>query len=280
MIEEEKDQSFKEIATPKKPEKLEFTINMKNLVDAGIQFGHDPSYTHHKMIPYLFVQEKGVKKGTTQIIDLDKTIILLESACKFLETKVSRGDSVLWIGTRSNAAPIIEEQAKRSGGYFINHKWFGGLLTNFKTVLDTLKKRVDMEKLCESFKEGHKVITKKEFNSKRNTIRKNEVLYKGIEHMKKIPDIIILADRDEKRTIIKEANKLRIPVIKICDTNSSPEGVKYVIPSNDDSTKSIQCILAVLGDFCVSGAKLRALKPAVEHKKPFVQMPRRAPTGI
>lgn len=255
-------ESFKEIIQAKqdtKIEKLEFTVTIQKLMEAGVQFGHHPSYTNPKMKQYLFPMSKK-EASNTVIIDLDKTIGMLENACKFLENRTARGDKVLWVGTRENASPIIEEQAKRSGGYYINHKWFGGLITNFKTVQETLRKRTDIERLCETFKEGQRIITKKEFNSKQNTLNQNDIIYKGIENMKDLPDLIILADRDEKKTIIKEAAKLKIPVVKICDTNSSPESVAFVIPSNDDSTKSLQLILTTLGDFCVSGSKIKAIK--------------------
>ena len=254
--------SFKDLieqSNKKTAEKLDFTVTIAQLMEAGVQFGHHPSETHSTAKKYIFPMTKK-EASNTVIIDLDKTLSLLEKACKFLEERVGKGDNILWIGTKNNSSSIIEEQAKRSGSFFMNVKWFGGFLTNFKTVLETLNKRSDTERICQNFKEGIKIITKKEYTSKNNTLEKNKLLYKGIENMQKLPNLIILADLDQDQIIVKEANKLNIPIIKICDSNSNIKGVDFVIPGNDDSQKSLQLILTTLGDFCVSGTKIKAVR--------------------
>jgi small subunit ribosomal protein S2 len=251
--------TFAEIMEQKEENKKskEFDIRVADLIENGVQFGHKAEYSHPKMKKYIYSNTK-----TGSYINLDATITALKNACEFLEHQTRKGKKILWIGTKENSKAVIKSCAENSASYFVCHRWCPGTLTNFQTFLRNLNLKTKLEKTIKNYEEAKEqnplekaIITKKEYLRIKKKVEKMTLLYNGILEMKKLPDIIVLAENNE--IVTKEANKLGIDVVKICDTNSNPEGVKFVIAGNDDSTKSLTFLLKALFSFAVSGITVR-----------------------
>jgi small subunit ribosomal protein S2 len=252
------EKSFEEIMEHKEDKKFkEFDVRIPDLMENGVQFGHKAECSHPKMKRFIYSNTK-----TGSLINLDETISTLKSACEYLEQQTRKGKKILWVGVKENARAIIKSCADNSGSYYICNRWCPGILTNFQTFLRNLQSRSKMEKIVRNYEELKEqnplekaTITKKEYQKIKKKLEKMQELYGGVLEMKKLPDIVILAENNE--IVTKEASKLGIDVIKICDTNSSPEGVKFVIAGNDDSLKSLTFLLKTLFNFAVSGISAR-----------------------
>ncbi len=245
-------------------------FTMKELIEAGAHFGHHTRRWTPKMAPYIF----GVK-DKIHIIDLQKTVPMLHAGLVALRNTASAGGKVLFVGTKRQAQDIVKEAAEVCGQYYINTRWLGGMLTNWKTVVNSIKK---LKKLEADIKNSETLdFTKKEISKMELDYNKLNAVLGGVLDMNGAPDIIFVIDASKEELAITEANKLGIPVVAICDTNADPSNVDYPIPGNDDAIKAIKlytdlAVKAVLDgledQLKKSGADLgAALSPKVETKK-------------
>lgn len=219
-------------------------ITLRKLLEAGVHYGHPTKKWNPKMGKYIYCPRNGI-----YIIDLNKTQAALIDAYKKLESIVLEGGKVLIVGTKDSAKEIVEAEATRSGSFYITNRWLGGILTNFKTIQTRIRKLKDLESdeadgVWEKLPKKEAIALRKE----KDKLAKN---LEGIKEMRKLPNAIIVIDPTEEAIACKEARKLNIPVFAICDTNCDPDGIDYVIPGNDDATKSITLILGVLNDAIV-----------------------------
>lgn len=209
------------------------TFTMRQLMEAGVHYGHHTRRWNPKMGSYIFGARDGV-----HILDLSQTVPALNRALEAIRDVAAKGGKVLFVGTKNQAADIVKEAASRSGAYYVNHRWLGGMLTNWKTVSGSIKRLKEIEAKEEKGElEG---LTKKE---RLNLTREREKLFAslgGIQDMNGRPDIMFVIDTLKEQLAIKEANRLGIPVVAICDSNSNPDNIDYVVPGNDDAIRAIQ----------------------------------------
>ena len=235
-------------------------ISMKELLEAGVHFGHSKSRWNPKMAPYLY----GVKNGI-HIIDLNQTLVLLEEAYNFVSDSVAQGQEIIFVGTKRQAKEILKEEAERCGAYYINERWVGGLLTNFQTVRRSLQK---LNKLERMEAEGvFDVLPKKEVRKLRRQMEKLRKLYGGIREMTKIPEIMWVVDTVRESIAIQEAKKLGIKVVAIADSNCDPDVIDYVVPGNDDAIKSIKLLTSKIADAVEEGKNRRESAEEIEPSK-------------
>jgi small subunit ribosomal protein S2 len=238
-------------------------VSMKELLEAGVHFGHSKSRWNPKMKPYIY----GVRNGI-HIIDLTKTVEALEKAYNFVANEVAKGAEVLFVGTKKQAKQIIKEEAERCGAYYVNERWVGGLLTNFKTVRKSILKLKLLERMEE---EGvFEILPKKEVARLRRKLLRLQKLYGGIKNMEKIPDILWIVDTVREHIAVSEGRKLAIPIVAIADTNCDPDLIDYPIPGNDDAIKSIRLLTSKIADAVLEGKKRREAEgvEVVEERKP------------
>ena len=222
-------------------------ISMKALLEAGVQFGHQTNRWNPKMAPYIFTQRAG-----THIIDLQKTSDCIDQAYAVFKEIGKDGGKVLFVGTKKQAQEVIKEEAVRCGHYYVNVRWLGGTLTNFKTIKKSIRKYQDFKKM-----EADGIfdqLGKKEVNDIRKKMARLEKFLGGILEMQDQPQAIFIVDPREERTAILEAKRLHIPVFGIVDTNCDPDDVDYVIPANDDAIRSLKLIIAKMADALIEGA--------------------------
>lgn len=224
------------------------TFTMRQLIEAGVHYGHHTRRWNPKMGPYIF----GVRDGV-HILDLTQTVPALNRALEAVREVAAKGGKVLFVGTKNQASPIVMEAANRCGAFYVNHRWLGGMLTNWKTVSGSIKRLKEIDAKAEKGElEG---LTKKE---RLNLAREREKLFAslgGIQNMNGRPDIIFVIDTLKEQLAIKEANRLNIPVIAICDSNSNPDNIDYIVPGNDDAIRAIQLYCDL-----VSGAVLDGIQ--------------------
>ena len=219
-------------------------VTLRRLLEAGVHYGHQTKRWNPKMKPYIYCGRNGI-----YIIDLNKSKEALTTAYKKIESIVLEGGKVLIVGTKENAKEIVKEEAERSGSFYITNRWLGGILTNFKTIQTRIRRLKDLESAEEDG--SWEKLPKKEviaLTKEKDKLAKN---LEGIKEMRKIPNAVIVVDPTVEYNAVREANKLHIPVFGICDTNCNPDGIDYVIPGNDDATKSIKLILGILNDAVV-----------------------------
>ena len=228
-------------------------VSIKKMLENGVHFGHQTRRWNPKMKPYIYTSRNGV-----YIVDLNQTQKQIEDAYKALKQISENGGKVLFVGTKKQAAETIEEQALRSGSFFVNKRWLGGLLTNFRTIQKRVKRLVEIEEMEASGK--LEVYTKKEQAQILKEKAKLESSLGGIKEMKGMPDILFVVDQKKELIAIQEANKLNIPVICLADTNADPDGIDYIIPGNDDAIRSIKLITSKLADAVLEGKELRQNK--------------------
>jgi len=222
-------------------------IAMKALLEAGVQFGHQTNRWNPKMAPYIFTQRAG-----THIIDLQKTSDCIDQAYAVFKEIGAEGGKVLFVGTKKQAQDVIKEEALRAGHYYVNVRWLGGTLTNFKTIKKSIKKYNDFKKMEEDG--TFDALTKKEVNDIKKKMARLEKFLGGILTMESQPQAIFIVDPHEEKTAILEAKRLNIPVFGIVDTNCDPDDVDYVIPANDDAIRSLKLIIAKMADALIEGA--------------------------
>ncbi len=224
---------------------------IKELLEAGVHFGHQTNRWNPKMKRFLFGERNGI-----YIIDLEQTLERLEQACAFVRDIVASGESVLFVGTKRQAAEILEEEAKRSNMFFVNQRWLGGMLTNFQTIRRSIDKMKKMEAiLADEHHQGH---TKKELGQIQKEVVKLQKYLTGIKNLRALPGAIFVLDTRIERIAVQEANRLEIPVIAIVDTNCDPEDIDYPIPGNDDAIRSIKLITSKIAEACIEGTHLKA----------------------
>ena len=233
--------------------------SMIELLEAGVHFGHQTQRWNPKMRPYIYGARNGI-----YVIDLRKTTDLLDEAYALVRDYAAKGKNILFVGTKKQAAEVVAEEAKRSGAYFINRRWLGGMLTNFETIRGRVNKLKEMEEFISN---GYvDKLPKKEVAQLNRQLSKLSKTLGGIKEMRGLPELIFVVDQDKEDIAIKEANKLGIPVICLADTNANPDGINYIIPGNDDAIRSIKLITSKLADAVLEGKQLRENK-ANEAKK-------------
>lgn len=223
---------------------------MKQLLEAGAHFGHRTRRWNPKMQPYIFTARKGI-----HIIDLQKTLKSIDEAYDFLKNSVMEKKRVLFVGTKKQAQQIVADEARRSGEFFVNNRWLGGLLTNFKTIKSRIDKLEQLTEYVES--EEFSKLPKKEQATIRRNLEKLEKNLGGLRGMKKIPDILFIIDPKKEEIAVKEANLLNIPIIATVDTNCDPDVIDYVIPANDDAIRTIMLIVSKMADAIIEGKEGR-----------------------
>ena len=216
-------------------------VSMRDLLEAGAHFGHQKRYWNPKMRDYIF----GVRNDI-HIINLEKTVPALESALDFVSQIASKRNKVLLVGTKRSAGNIIREEAQRCGMPYVDKRWLGGMLTNYKTIRQSIRRLRDLEE--QSSDGTFAKLTKHEALTRQRTLEKLESSLGGIKDMGGLPDVILVVDVDHESIAVTEARKLGIPVIGLVDTNSDPDGIDFVIPANDDAIRSIRLIAAAFAD--------------------------------
>ncbi|NQU19385.1 30S ribosomal protein S2 [bacterium] len=235
---------------------------IKQLLEAGVHFGHQTKRWNPKMKKFIFGQKIGI-----YIIDLEKTVGCLERARIFLSEVISQGKSVLFVGTKKQAQEIIQEEARRCESFFVDYRWIGGLLTNYQTVRKNVQRFKDIEKMEQDG--SIKKFTKKEigkFMKEKEKLRRNLL---GIIEMDRLPGVLFVVDPKKEETAVLEANRLNIPVIALIDTNCDPDKINYPIPGNDDALKSIRLVTSLVADSIIEAKKSynEVIKVLEEQKK-------------
>ena len=222
-------------------------ILMKNLLEAGVHFGHQTRRWNPKMSKFIFTERNGI-----YIIDLQKTVKQIEQAYDFVREIVADGGRVLFVGTKKQAQEAVETEAKRSGQFYVSHRWLGGMLTNYKTI----RKRIERLKKLELMEEDgtFQRLPKKEVIKLKREAEKLEKFLGGIKEMDKLPDVLFVIDPKNEKIAVNEAKILGIPVIGVVDTNCDPDELTYVIPGNDDAIKGIQLLLYYFTEAVAEGA--------------------------
>ncbi len=216
-------------------------ISMKQLLEAGVHFGHQTRRWNPKMAPYIYTERNGI-----YIIDLQKTVGLIDNAFDAISDIAAQGGTILFVGTKKQAQEAIQSEALRCGMFYVNERWLGGMLTNFKTIQSRIKRLKDIEKMAEDG--TFAVLPKKEVAMLQKEHEKLEKNLGGIKDMKKVPDAIFVVDPKKEKICIQEAHKLNIPLIGICDTNCDPDDLDFVIPGNDDAIRAVKLIVAKMAD--------------------------------
>ena len=221
-------------------------VSMKQLLEAGVHFGHQTRRWNPKMAPYIYTERNGI-----YIIDLQKTVKKLEEAYNFVRDISAEGGNVLFVGTKKQAQDAIKEEAIRCGGYYVNARWLGGMLTNFRTMRTRIDRLAQLRKMEEDG--TFAMLPKKEVIKHQGEIEKLEKYLGGVKEMKKIPAALFIVDPRKERNAIAEARKLNIPIVAIVDTNCDPDEIDYVIPGNDDAIRAIRLIAATMANAAIEG---------------------------
>jgi small subunit ribosomal protein S2 len=224
-------------------------ITMRQLLEAGVHFGHQTKRWNPKMRPFIFGARNGI-----HIIDLQHTVKLFNRAYQFLVNTAANGNPVLFVGTKKQAQEVIQEEARRSGMFFVTNRWLGGTLTNFKTVKGSIERLRSIEKMAEDG--TFERLTKKEVLQLERERAKLEKTLGGIKNMGGLPGAVFIIDPKKEHIAVEEARKLEIPIVAITDTNCDPDVIDYVIPGNDDAIRAIKLFTGKVADACISGGRL------------------------
>ena len=233
------------------------TVSMRQLLEAGVHFGHQTRRWNPKMRPYIFAERNGI-----HIIDLAQTARQLDAALDAVRETVARGDQVLFVGTKKQAQEPVAEEARRAEQPYVTKRWLGGMLTNFVTI----RKRIALLEQLEARKQAgdFERMTKKEAAKLQEELNKLEAMLGGIRRMKRLPGLIFITDPHRERIAVAEANKLEIPIVGTADTNVDPDELAYVVPANDDAIRSIRLIARLVADAAIEGSRERASRAATE----------------
>ena len=223
-------------------------VSMKSLLEAGVHFGHQTRRWNPKMARYIFTERIGI-----YVIDLQKTVKKGEEAYSFLRETAAAGETILFVGTKKQAQDAIKEEATRANMFFVNERWLGGMLTNFKTIETRIKRLKELEKMAEDG--TFEVLPKKEVIGLRHEMDKLEKYLGGIKDMPKMPGAIVIVDPKKEKIAIQEAHKLGIPVVATVDTNCDPDEVDFPIPANDDAIRAVKLLISKLADAVIEGAQ-------------------------
>ena len=238
-------------------------ISMKQLLEAGVHFGHQTRRWNPKMAAYIFTERNGI-----YIIDLQKTVKKLEEAYFFVRDTAAAGESILFVGTKKQAQDAIKEEAERVGQYYVNARWLGGMLTNFRTMRTRIDRLAQLKKM--EADGTFAMLPKKEVIKHQGEIAKLEKYLGGVKEMKKLPGALFIVDPRKERNAIAEARKLHIPIVAIVDTNCDPDEVDYVIPGNDDAIRAIRLIASTMANAVTEGrqGEENTEAPAAEAEAP------------
>ncbi len=231
-------------------------ISMKQLLEAGVHFGHQTRRWNPKMAPYIFTERNGI-----YIIDLQKTVKKIEEAYTFMMKAAATGKPILFVGTKKQAHAAIQEEAERCGMYYVNERWLGGMLTNYKTIATRIKRLNDIKIMKEDG--TFDALTKKEVIKLRAEEARLEKFLGGIKEMKGMPAAMFIVDPKKEKIAVKEAKILGIPVIGIVDTNCDPDDVDYVIPANDDAIRAVRLITSKMADAVIEGRQGESMDDSV-----------------
>ena len=221
-------------------------VSMKQLLEAGVHFGHQTRRWNPKMAEYIFTERNGI-----YIIDLQKTVKKVEEAYMFIRDVAEAGDSVLFVGTKKQAQESIKEESERVGMYYVNSRWLGGMLTNFATIKTRIERLAQLRKMEEDG--TFNLLPKKEVVKLNLEIEKLEKYLGGIKEMKKLPGALFIVDPRKERNAVAEARKLHIPIVAIVDTNCDPDEIDYVIPGNDDAIRAVKLIAGIMANAILEG---------------------------
>ena len=227
---------------------------MKQLLEAGVHFGHQTRRWNPKMAEYIFTERNGI-----YIIDLQKTVKKVEEAYMFIRDVAEAGDSVLFVGTKKQAQESIKEEAERVGMYYVNSRWLGGMLTNFATIKTRIERLAQLRKMEEDG--TFNLLPKKEVVKLNLEIEKLEKYLGGIKEMKKLPGALFIVDPRKERNAVAEARKLHIPIVAIVDTNCDPDEIDYVIPGNDDAIRAVKLIAGIMANAILEGKQGEQFDP-------------------
>lgn len=220
-------------------------VSMKQLLEAGVHFGHQTRRWNPKMAPYIFTERNGI-----YIIDLQKTVRKLDEAYNFIHKVAEEGKNVLFVGTKKQAADSVREEAERAGAHFVNARWLGGMMTNFKTIQRRIKRLEQLRKMEEDG--TFDLLPKKEVIKLNLEIERLEKFLGGIKTMVDLPGALFIVDPKKERIAVAEARKLGIPIVAIVDTNCDPDEIDYVIPGNDDAIRAVKLISGAMADAIIS----------------------------
>ena len=253
-----------------KGEKIMSVVSMKSLLEAGVHFGHQTRRWNPKMATYIYTERNGI-----YIIDLQKTVKKLEEAYNFVRDMAAEGGNILFVGTKKQAQDAIKEEAARCGGYYVNARWLGGMMTNFRTMRTRIDRLAQLRKMEEDG--TFAMLPKKEVIKHQGEIAKLEKYLGGVKEMKKLPAALFIVDPRKERNAIAEAKKLNIPIVAIVDTNCDPDEIDYVIPGNDDAIRAIRLIAAAMASAVIEGrqgedtVEEAAVEAAAEAEAPVAE---------
>ena len=241
------------------------SVTMRQMLEAGVHFGHQTRYWNPKMAPYIFGHRNKI-----HIINLEKTLTLYQDALKFARTLAANRQSILFVGTKRQAREIVREEAMRCQMPFVDYRWLGGMLTNFKTVKQSIKRLKEMEAMQQdgSFER----ISKKEALGLTREMAKLQRSLGGIKELGSLPDALFIIDVGYQKGAVAEANKLGVPVIGVVDTNHNPEGIQYVIPGNDDSSRAIRLYARGMADAVLEGRSQSLEEVVAASRDEFVEV--------
>ena len=221
-------------------------ISLSQLLEAGVHFGHKAYRWNPKMFPYIYSEVNNI-----HILDLVQSATLLKEANNYLRSEASKGKTFLFVGTKRQASTLIAQEAKRCDSFYVNHRWLGGMLTNWSTLKERIKHLKDLEE--QEANDTFSLLTKKEAALRRKELKKLRQHLDGIKGMSDLPDVAIIIDQKREMTAIRECQKLEIPIVSILDTNCDPDLIDIPIPGNDDAVRSIKLILKSLTDSIIAG---------------------------
>ena len=234
-------------------------ITIKDLLEAGVHFGHQTKRWNPKMKRFIFTARSGI-----YIIDLQKTLQCLEISCQKVKETMAGGRSLLFVGTKRQAQEVVKEEALRCGAYFVTERWLGGMLTNFQTIRQNIKRLKDVERMKEDG--TFDKLTKKEVLKLEKERMKLEKVLGGIKEMNRLPGLLYVVDAKKERIAVAEGSKLGIPIVAIIDTNSDPDPINFPIAANDDAIKSIKVITHQIAEAALEAQKLKEEKTEIEEK--------------
>ena len=234
-------------------------VSMKQLLEAGVHFGHQTRRWNPKMAEYIYMERNGI-----YIIDLQKTVKKLEEAYNFVRDIAANGQTILFVGTKKQAAEAVKEEASRVGMYYVNARWLGGMLTNFKTMRTRIDRLAQLKKMQEDG--TFDMLPKKEVMKHMGEMEKLEKYLGGVKEMKKLPGALFVVDPRKEHNAIAEARKLHIPIVAIVDTNCDPDEVDYVIPANDDAIRAIRLIASIMANAMIEGRQGEQMEEAATEE--------------
>ena len=223
-------------------------VSMKQLLEAGVHFGHQTRRWNPKMAPFIFMDRNGI-----HIIDLQQTVTRLNEAYKFVEQLAAQGETILFVGTKKQAQEAVAEEAKRCGMFYVNQRWLGGMLTNFQTIQLRIRYLRDLE--ARRDRGDFERLPKKEVQRLQDDITRLERTLGGIKDMRRLPNAVFIIDTRKERTAVLEARRLEIPIVALADTNSDPDEIDYPIPANDDAIRAVRLLSSKIADAVIEGRR-------------------------